>query len=83
MLAFIDEVQRIGKIQRIGAQRMAGNLAVENIAGDIGIVGRNLAPALCAGFRKVARTKPTNSLQKVSSFLIFMVFSGNLTHKSL
>ena len=35
VFAFLDEVQRVGKVQRIGAERMAGDLAVEHLNGDI------------------------------------------------
>ena len=51
MLALIDEFQRVGEIQRISAQGMARNLPVEDFAGDVRIVGRNLAPALFTRIR--------------------------------
>ena len=74
MFAFADQVQRVGEVERIGAQRMAGDLAVEDLAGDVGVVGRDLAPAL-RPVSGVTRTKPTNSLQKVSSLMIFIAIS--------
>ena len=52
VFSLADQVQRIGEIQRLGAKGMAGNLAVKNLAGDVGVVGGNLAPALRAGFRR-------------------------------
>ena len=49
VFALVDEGQRIGVVERICAQRMARHLAVEDLAGDVGIVGRDLAPALVTG----------------------------------
>ena len=48
VLALADQLQRIGKVQRIGAQCMRGDLAVEDLAGNVGIIGGDLSPALMA-----------------------------------
>ena len=50
MFAFVDQVQRIGKVERIGAKRVAGDLTVKNLSGEVGVIGGNLPPALRAGF---------------------------------
>ena len=42
-------VRSIVEFERVGAERVRRHLAVKNLAGDVGIIGRNLPPALIAG----------------------------------
>ena len=48
MFALVDAEQGIGEVQRTRAQRMPGHLAVEDLASDVRVVGRDLTPALVA-----------------------------------
>ena len=81
MLALVDGLQNLRQVDRaLCAQRIARDLAVEDLAGDVGVIGRHLAPALIAGIG-VTRTKPMNRVVNVSSLLIFMgrIFDGKRT----
>ncbi len=49
MLLLIDALERVCEVDRIGAERMAGDLAMEDFTSDVGIVGGDLPPALIAG----------------------------------
>ena len=53
------------------AQHPRRDLPVQDQCADVGVVGRDLAPAL-APSSVVTRTKPTKGVQKVSMRLIFM-----------
>jgi hypothetical protein len=48
MLPLGDRIDQRVDIQRVRAQRPGRNLAVEDLRGDVGVIGRNLPPALGA-----------------------------------
>src|SRR5919107_3669724 len=54
MLAVGDEVGQALHVERVVAERVRGDLAVKDEGGDVGVVGRDLAPAL----RPVVRADP-------------------------
>ena len=45
MLPLADQIERVLEIEGVGSERMRGDLAMEYLGGDIGIIGRNLAPS--------------------------------------
>ncbi|EKD59737.1 MAG: hypothetical protein ACD_54C01169G0002 [uncultured bacterium] len=54
MLALTDQGERVGEIQGIAAQRVRRDLTVENLAGEVRVIGGNLPPPLRAGVRSGA-----------------------------
>src|SRR5207302_9352820 len=49
VLALLDAIDQGIDIERVGTERPAGDLTVEDGGGDVGVVGRGLTPADCAG----------------------------------
>jgi hypothetical protein len=51
VLALFDDCDRAGNVEGMAAQHVRRDLAVEHRRGDVGIVGRALAPADLAPIR--------------------------------
>lgn len=58
VLALGDEIEKVVKIGGIPPQNPRRDLTVQHLAGDVGMIGRNL-PHPCAPSSAVTRTKPT------------------------
>ena len=49
VLALLDAIDQGIDLERVGTERPGGDLTVEDGGGDVGVVGRGLTPADCAG----------------------------------
>ena len=71
MLALGDQVDQRLDVERAPAERMGRDLAVEDQRGDVGVVGRDLAPALGAVVGPDAQ-QPEVRVLKVSMLVMRM-----------